>query len=121
MENETKRPRPLKRVYLKIKIKSLAAEATIIRAEERRWPGETPQRIGLHQHRVVEVRGECRAAGLAYGFLRGRSYAAMEVKSHDTPPLARAKVIAEKFSDESAQVTKQRWAEWFDAYKAYRP
>lgn len=94
--------------YLKIKIKSLAEEARIIRHEERRI-GYTNYKIrlrpvnddqtdadniiceyndnirnGLHQHRVLNVRHETRAALLAYGFLRGRDYIEIENSSTNT-------------------------------------
>lgn len=61
---------------LKIKIKSLAKEAGIIRAEERKLAGE--RRNTIHQHRVIDVRREQRATLLAYGYLRSRSYRQIE-------------------------------------------
>lgn len=69
--------------YLKVKIKSLAAEAQIIRAEERVWKAREisegrPTFFGLRHHRVIDVRNEARVALLAYGFIRGVSYARME-------------------------------------------
>lgn len=81
--------------YLKVKIKSLAAEAGIIRFEERRvkaWrrratarqaPAERIESLGvelagLHNHRTREVRKEQRAALLAYAYLRRRPYAVVE-------------------------------------------
>lgn len=79
---------------LKIKIKTLASEATYIRTEERkalkssRWCKEHQQakesetqaglRERLHRHRVATVRPEARHSLLAYGFLRGRAYEKME-------------------------------------------
>jgi len=55
---------------LKIKIKSLAAEAVIIRQEERKTSGDT--RTSLHLHRTFDVRREARASLLAYAFLRSK-------------------------------------------------
>jgi hypothetical protein len=72
--------------YLKIKIKSLAAEAKIIRLEEGRWPGTSTVRHGLHEHRIHEVRSEARAALLAYGYLRGRRYAQLEAPIGNDAP-----------------------------------
>lgn len=126
--------------YLKVKIKSLAAEATIIRREEMkalnngRWcSGVTAKRNakaitkarqdlideanqtgiphkvekvapanngflasfapahyeayhGLRMHRVKIVREEARFAQLAYGFLRGRTYAQLEGSSRREGP-----------------------------------
>ncbi len=71
------------RAYLKVKIKSLAEEARIIRKEERVSQGE--KREGLHLHRVGTVRREARHALLAYGFIRGLKYCQMEAKC-ETPP-----------------------------------
>lgn len=63
---------------LRVKIKSLAAEARIIRAEERKHPGESLDRHQLHNHRVWDVRREARFSQIAYGFLRGRAYSQIE-------------------------------------------
>mgnify|MGYP001615675756 CR=1 FL=1 len=87
--------------YLKVKIKSLAAEAKIIRHEElkylrtARWLGvraETPPPrlsnsatwlpprsvyAGLYAHRI-EISIEQRAALIAYGYIRGRPYRTIE-------------------------------------------
>ena len=66
-------------IPLKIKIKSLAAEASIIRSEEERLRGRA--RAELVEHRCKEVRTAARHAQLAYGFLRGRPYHAIESRS----------------------------------------
>jgi hypothetical protein len=63
---------------LKVKIKSLAAEARIIRLEEKRSNGRL--RWELWQHRVEVVRKEARLSQLAYGFLRGKQYEQIERK-----------------------------------------
>lgn len=75
---------------LKVKIKSLAEEARIIRHEERRalcreLPTEQrakyrdlPLFEELRMHRVNDVRREQRASLLAYAFLRGKPLAACE-------------------------------------------
>lgn len=90
--------------YLKVKIKSLAAESRIIRLEERKYKanrivGRTDEfegfvrhrkqtenvkavRHGLYHHRVDEVRFEARHALLAYGFLRGVPYAKIEKETN---------------------------------------
>ncbi len=53
---------------LKIKLKSLAEEARIIRREERR----SPWRDELHHHRIHIVRRAARETHIAYGLIRGR-------------------------------------------------
>lgn len=82
--------------YLKIKVKSLAAEAGIIRHDERRWLKSErwlrkhPERqdglnmtvahntwSGLNTHRL-NLRIEQRATFIAYGYLLGRSYREIE-------------------------------------------
>lgn len=82
-------------VYLKVKIKSLAAEQAIIRHEERKQLGsrrwltkknlndqdqiQTADRTwdGLRNHRL-NLRLELRAALVAYGYLRARAYRQIE-------------------------------------------
>jgi hypothetical protein len=85
--------------YLKIKIASLAAEARIIRNEEhkllakhRKWKAKAESRKGaeppalffsIEQHRKQVVRGECRAAHLAQGYIRGTAYRANATPAGD--------------------------------------
>lgn len=72
--------------YLKVKIKSLAAEARIIRHEETRFPRgfrDHPTFQGLHSHRTWDVRREARSALLAYAYLRGRLYSTIEGGSNE--------------------------------------
>jgi hypothetical protein len=84
------------RVYLKVKVKSLAAEAKIIRKEEKR-ASRLSIRIGLRDHRVGIVRHEARHAQLAYGFLKGRSYAEMEGGSKQAPDWNKIRKMVEKY------------------------
>jgi hypothetical protein len=65
--------------YLKVKIKSLAEEARIIRKEEFKSKGQL--QFGLYLHRIGKVRSEARHTQLAYGFLRGRKYSQLEKTS----------------------------------------
>lgn len=94
------------REMLRVKLKSLAAEARIIRKEEQATHGE--QRDRLHAHRVGIVRFEARAAHLAYGFIRGRTRDQMEpvrypglpewtVKAMEGPLMKRVKELAKKY------------------------
>lgn len=100
-------------VYLKVKIKSLAAEAAIIRKEERRHRGDT--RTGLYLHRVNDVRYEARAALLAYAFLRGRPLARVEAKSHRKAPWPRVEQLVKKYGTDDMRERMQRFSEWKDA------
>lgn len=122
MEQEQARPRrlyttPKIPTYLKIKIKSLAAEAAIIRKEEGRWRGDSEIRYGLHQHRIIDVRREARAAQLAYGFLRGHEYRVMEAKWHEAPDWKRVQYMVEKFCIGDRRDAVQRFAEWVETAK----
>lgn len=84
--------------YLKVKVKSLAEEARIIRKEEhkarkrRTWASvrqgrEEQERIGyeefwgLRHHRTGIVRTESRASLLAYAYIRGKKYSQVETKA----------------------------------------
>lgn len=81
-------------VRLKVKIKSLEAEAKIIKKEEQKalsWPGFKGdngmnwQYQMLYRHRLDVVRVESRASLIAYGFLRGREYSQIEQNPHQSP------------------------------------
>ena len=67
-----------RRAFLKIKIKSLAAEAKIIRLEEKK---NQQLRVELRAHRLRVVREEARATLLAYAFIRGRAYKTVEASN----------------------------------------
>lgn len=99
-----------RKTHLKIKIKSLAAEAVIIKREEAKWKfapytnpfdneyrGPHPMFFSLRQHRLEDVRKECRHAIIAYGFLRGRSYKTIEAKCHEPPLWPRVIEIVRSF------------------------
>lgn len=140
------------KVYLKVKIKSLAAEAQMIRSEERKCnigcrarvkirrrlrksnelttterskmerqlaaPSEKAMKAfwGLRYHRVYDVRGEARAAHVAYGFLRGRTYAQVEGAALSSPDWPRVEALVKKYGDESDRM--QKFAEWRSAASA---
>lgn len=82
------------RVYLKVKIKSLAAEAKIIRAEERK---NKYFRTGLSSHRKTVVRSEARHTLLAYGFLKGKRYRDLEPTAKNKPDWDRVRRMVEKY------------------------
>ncbi len=107
------------RVYLKIKIKSLAAEAQIIRQETRKYKGDHPARIGLYHHRVGDVRLESRSACLAYGFLRGRTYQQMEQWCHTGPDFKRIEQLVTKYGEDDPRERLQRLAEWTETATEY--
>lgn len=105
----------MSRVYLKIKVMSLAAEARIIRREEKKWPGQGEKtgaiRHGLHHHRVWDVRQEARAALVAYGFVRGRTYAAVEGGAKEPPSWGRVLTLVNRYGD-NPKVTREELEAW---------
>lgn len=105
------------KTFLKMKIKSLAAETRIIHSEERKWPGQSDMRQSLYHHRKTVVQRESRASQLAYGFLRGRDYKVMESKCHELPDWAKVEDIALRFGKAyyDQRELKQRFAAWKDA------
>lgn len=78
-------PRPPldNRAALRVKIKSLAEEQKIIRREETRT-GSIAIYTSLHQHRIVDVRPEARAAHLAMCFIKGTPYPVAECQNNCT-------------------------------------
>lgn len=114
-------------LYLKVKIRSLAAEARIIRQEELRLRDRGRSRPlpahllgvreGLRLHRVNDVRTEARAALLAYGFLRGRPLEAIERPGSAGRPEARIRALVTKYGaavmpDQKARLEAlARWLE----------
>lgn len=68
---------------LRVNIKTLAAEARIIRQETSR--AGAVYRPHLVEHRRGRLRSEARYAHLALAFLRGRSYRAVEARANNQP------------------------------------
>jgi len=69
---------------LRVNVKSLAAEAKIIRDEIRRAT-TTEAKAALHDHRMARVRPEARLAHLALAFTRGVPYKVAETKAREIP------------------------------------
>lgn len=107
------------KAYLKIKVVSLAAEAVLIRREERamkrrKSAAAAEARVGLRLHRVHVVRPEARAACLAYAFLRGRAYRQVEAKAHSLPDWPRVAKLVERYCEGDRKAIMQRFGEWKD-------
>ena len=84
------------RLYLKVKIKSLADEAKIIRTEEKKT--DDPEKYwGLILHRTGTVRREARHTLLAYGFLRGKKYHQIENKCDYPPSWEKVEKMVQKY------------------------
>lgn len=84
---------------LKIKLKSLAAEARIIRKEELKNKGKWSWKAeSFHSHRVNRLRPITRATHIAYGLLRGLEYHQIEQTSKTTPHWGKVREMINKYS-----------------------
>lgn len=123
------------KTYLKVKAKSLAAEARIIRLEEKRTfkrityeirqrdpvtgelgPAEVrtkyvrknhPLRLALRTHRVCDVRWEARATNLARGFLKNHPLGVIETIIHSRTDQLAALVRAQEIAEKYATEKKE--------------
>lgn len=99
------------RYFLKVKIKSLAEEARIIRFEEKK-ARRTALLNELYLHRIIDVREECRAALLAYGYLRGKPLCKIEPRrdKYTADHIdRRAHQIVKKFGTKAAYDNFNSW------------
>ena len=116
-------------IEMKVKIKSLAEEARIIRHEEKKTTGF--RYLRLRQHRIWDVRRESRATQIAYACMRGVPYDAVEPNSRKDwnwkEVVSRAKKIALNFKPvmdwdnenynshkEAVEDHKKKVEEWFN-------
>ena len=83
----------------RVKIKSLAEEARIIRDEEKKRTGWA--RSGLHAHRIETVRYEQRHTLLAYAYLRNAPYGLLEVGPASKPSAHKIQVILKSLASRS--------------------
>ncbi len=85
------------KTFLKIKIKSIAEEARMIRKEELKYKrGNHPLRQELRLHRLGLRPGQ-RETYLAYAFLRNRPYRALEASPRTNPNWRRVYKMVEKY------------------------
>lgn len=84
-----------RREMLRVKLKSLAEEARIIRFEEKRTKGKL--RDELHRHRVIDVRIAARNSHLAYGLIRGRTVEQVEGKAKSEPNWTEVRRLLKKY------------------------
>jgi len=112
-------------VELKVKVKSLAAEAKIIRREENKRKAFLDSPRGhselaahvrgeferLKLHRRIPLRREARHALLAYGFLRGRSYYWLERTCHEQPDWKRVEELVRRFGPGRNDLDLKAWRE----------
>lgn len=79
------------------------------------------ERRHLNNRRTDGVRKGSRTMHLAYGFLRGVPYRAMEQKCHEPPNLYAVMANVKAYSVLDERVWKQRLAEWIDEGKIPQP
>ncbi len=100
-------------VKLKIKIKSLAEEARIIKLEERKLKeqGRHDDINTLHKHRTYDVRNAARETLIVYGYIRGLPYASIE-KNPVKPP--NVLVIRNMLKKHGTMEERNGFSAWFE-------
>jgi hypothetical protein len=116
-------------IFLRVKVKSLAEEAKIIRFEERKqhWRFKmakmlsneeqklSPLYFELKRHRLYDVRSEARAALLAYAFLRNKPLHKVEGVCRELPNWGRVERLVTKYGPAGAADGLKLWTEtWVD-------
>lgn len=86
-----------RREMLRVKIKSLVAEAIIIRQEEKRAAKCQQIRNELTEHRKGVLRREARITYLAYGLIKGRSLEQIEKTSKTEPNWVRVREMIKRY------------------------
>ncbi len=100
--------------YLRVKIKSLAAETRIIRHEERKAKSARNVDLlnGLVEHRKHTVRKATRSTLLAYGFLRNRQRRVIEATSRTEPDWDAIEKMISRYGYGDRRELMQRFSEW---------
>jgi hypothetical protein len=106
-------------VELRIKAMSLAAEARIIRRQEKRLfkaarhhPGCRDKAEDLFWHRLDDVRPEARDTFLAYGFLKSRPYKDIEAKRYSDPDWDNIARMIDKYGMGDIRDRMQHFERW---------
>ena len=94
-----------RREMLRVKLKSLAEEARIIRREEQRTFGAL--REELHRHRVDIVRKVARDTHVAYGLIRGKTIDQIEPGRKSEPDWTAVEKMVQKYGPKQAVVLRQ--------------
>lgn len=99
-----------RREMLRVKAKSLAEEARIIRQEEKRTRGQL--RSELHWHRITDVRSEARCTYIAYGLVCGTPLERIESKHRKLQP-------GEEYGEKAR--AEERWKKIRSMIQKYGP
>ncbi len=107
-------------IELKIKYKTLTAEAQFIRLEKRKAKARRKTDLvrRLHEHKLDRVRPAARSTHLAQCFLRGTEYKAVEQKLKPTTPepnWSAIETMVKKYGSGDSRVLMQKFAEWTDS------
>ncbi len=94
-----------RREMLRVKLRSLVAEARIIKRQEARVRrGELREELSLHRRTVV--RRAARETGLALGFIKGREYREMEPTTHLPPDWVSVDKMLKKYGPSGISVER---------------
>jgi hypothetical protein len=105
---------------LQVKLISLADESRTIRRIEHKlkraqknWPKLKAERESLRDHRKDDVASSSRATALAYGFLKGKPYKAIEARRFTDPDWKSIERMVKTYAAVGTDLTKQ-----LEAWKA---
>ncbi len=96
-----------------MKIKSLAEEVRILRFEKKRIDKNCVWYLNLHKNTVI--RPESRYSLLAYAYLRGMPYKAVEASCKESPKVSRIAKLAARFDGyESLDARIDKVSKWLN-------
>jgi len=97
--------------YLRVKLKSLAEEARIIRLEEQRANQHRDFQLqnNLREHRIGKVRTAARETLLAYQYLRGKSYLSCESINSIPPNWKNVETMVRRYGDWQIKFDSTEW------------
>lgn len=124
-------------IYLKANVCTIAAQTRIMKRLEksrrdslratRAWADKNGHAVAAlanynemtKEYQTLQTRRrlagrQARHVGLAYGFIRGRTYRQMEQTTYSSPYWPEVMVYIGVFSKEDPRVWKQKLAQWFD-------
>lgn len=107
----------LLRSKFRVKIRSLAEEARIIRHEERKHDGQSSDRGCLRHHRITVVRSEQRATLLAYAWCRRIPYSVVESVNSSAPDMKSVQRICKSLGWSLWMPSDEEFASWVGGNK----
>lgn len=104
-------------IELKIKLKSLAEEARIIRREELSIKNgkfsyrSNQRRESIYLHRTTHIRPIARATHIAYGLIKGLEYHQIEQRNYSNPNWKSVKAMVRKYGSKKDYEKVLLWEE----------